>query len=93
MKKNEVTRDYKMADASLCIIAGEKHHFMQRDAADFLLYNIPAPEVAIFRNDITAFEGFTTDVEMEALKIDTTNIKDAIAENVKVAIREIMNRG
>jgi hypothetical protein len=92
MKKQMQVRDYKMADASLIILAGEMQRFMVRDLVDFTTYNVLAPEMAIFKSDIAAFEAIPTDIELEGSKMDITATKDAIAENIKVAIREIMSR-
>jgi hypothetical protein len=92
MEKEMQVRNYNMADASLIVVAGEKQRFMVRDLAEFTLYNVLAPEMTTFKADITAFEALPTDIELEGLKIETTSIKDVIADNMKVAIREIMTR-
>lgn len=92
MEKERQVRNYNMADASLVIMAGQVQHFMVRDLVEFTNYNVLAPEMTAFKTDIAAFEALPTDEELEGLKIDSTTIKDGFADNLKVAVREIMSR-
>jgi hypothetical protein len=92
MEKKEQKRDYNMADASLIVMAGEKHHFILRDIVEFNNYNVQASDMVVFKNDISAFESLPTDEELEGIQIEATNVKNTVADNLKVAVREVMQR-
>ena len=92
MKKAVVTRNYSFADATLITICNNTHHFITRDIAEFAAFNVLPADMTAFRNEVTAFEDLPTDQELLGAQIEATEKKDLIAENLKVAIREIMTR-
>ncbi|GBL34679.1 hypothetical protein EMGBS15_02740 [Filimonas sp.] len=92
MKKAVVTRNYSFADATLITTCNNTHHFMSRDTTEFGTFNVLPADMTTFRTEVTTFEDLPTDQELLGAQIEATEKKDLIAENLKVAIREIMTR-
>ena len=92
MEKQEVTRDYRMGDPILIGKCIEVHAFMQRDAAPFNDFNVMAPDIAAFNDNINSFQDIETDEELQGVVSEYTELKDAKADEVKVAVRAILTR-
>lgn len=92
MKKQEVLRIYKFSDATLVTKGLEKIAFMQRDAAQFEDYGITDANFTTLQDSIMAFSDRLTDVEALGDQMQSTALKDAKAEDIRVAIREVMSR-
>lgn len=91
-KKKVVTRSYTISDGRVIELCNEKRTFIERDIAEFAVYNIDAPAVAIFKTETDEFEEFVTDEEMVGVQEEKTDLKDAAGEAVKTVIRSIMVR-
>ena len=88
--KNE-TRMYSMADADLKQLADNLKDSIARDIADFNTRNITNTELGVLENLIESFNNSSTDQELQgALNVEVIN-KDALAENIRKAIRPIRN--
>ena len=92
MKKQDVIRFYNFSDGTLVTKGLEKVAFMQRDKAEFESYGITSTLVGDLRSRINAFSGRLTDVEALGDQTNVTTNKDAKAEEVRTAIRDIMAR-
>lgn len=87
-----VVRAYRLTDAILIGKANHIQHFMLRDQSEYENYNVKEPEITNFRDEISAYKELPTDEELLGMKMETTEIKSALAEKVRVSIREIMTR-
>ena len=92
MKKKEVFRTFNFSDAVLITKGKEKIAFMKRDAAKFDGFGITVAAVTTLENSITAFSDGITDIEALSDQTEVTAIKDAKAEELRVAIRDLMTR-
>lgn len=92
MVKQQVVRTYKFSDAKLGILVKEKVAFMRRDLAFFAGYNITATQINALETAVTHFQNFATNVEFENIQVEKTNLKDAKAEQLRMAIRNVMSR-
>lgn len=92
MKKQDVVRIYKHSDGTLVTKGLEKVAFMQRDESEFALFGITTSLVDALKTSINAFSGRLTDVEALGDQTNVTANKDAKAEEVRTAIRDIMAR-
>ncbi len=92
MVKQQVIRMYNFSDAKLGILVKEKVAFMRRDLTFFAGYNITATQINALETAATNFQNFATNVEFENIQVETTNLKDAKAEQLRMAIRNVMSR-
>lgn len=92
MKKKEVFRTFNFSDAVLITKGKEKIAFMKRDAAKFDGFGITVAAVTTLENSITAFSDGITDIEALSDQTEVTAIKDAKADELRVAIRDLMTR-
>jgi hypothetical protein len=92
MKKKEVVRLFNFSDAVLVTKGKEKVAFMRRDAAAFAQFGIQESSINELANSLDAFADGITDVEAVGDQTTVTALKDAKAEEVRVAIRAIMTR-
>ncbi len=88
--KNE-TRLYSIADADLKQLADNLKDSILRDLTDFNTRNITTTQVAALEALIDSFNNSSTDEELQgALNVEVI-AKDALAENIRKAIRPIRN--
>lgn len=92
MKKKEVLRTFNFSDAVLITKGKEKIAFMKRDAAKFDGFGITNTDLDNLENSITNFSEGITDIEALSDQTEVTAIKDAKAEELRVAIRDLMTR-
>jgi len=92
MKKSEPVRDFKFSDARLAATVKEKTAFMKRDATTFANYGVTTAAISELENDAENFSDFITDVEARSDQTGATAVKDQKAEELRVAIREVMTR-
>ena len=92
MKKKEAIRKFNFSDAELITKGKEKIAFIRRDATKFRDYGISAGDVDELENNIDRFSENITDVEAVNDQAEITLLKTTKAEEVRVAIREIMKR-
>ena len=92
MKKKEVFRTFNFSDAVLITKGKEKIAFMKRDATKFAGFGITNTNLDNLENSITAFSEGITDIEALSDQTEVTAIKDAKAEELRVAIRDLMTR-
>ncbi|WP_312196396.1 hypothetical protein [Epilithonimonas vandammei] len=91
MKKDQVKRDYIMADAVLKQKADEFIALMDRDITEFTDRGYsPAKktEFETFRNTV---ENFPSDEQLEAIKMDLTADKDRARSALEKSMRSIFN--
>ncbi len=92
MKKQEVFRLYTFSDATLVTKGLEKVAFMQRDATQFDSYGITATNITNLKNSLNTFADRLTDVEALGDQTQATENKDRKAEELRVAIADVMTR-
>ena len=92
MKKNEVIRLYNFSDAKLIDIGNEKVAFMRRDIAAFADYGITEVQFSELKTKIIQFSNLITDIETSNEQVQITEQKDVKAEELRVAIRNVMTR-
>ncbi len=83
----EITRDYNMSNAELCMLASNFVVFMNRDAALFLIRGVAAIDITDFEALGNAFEVFPTDDEyigLITIEVDAKNIlRDSLMSNIQ----------
>ncbi len=92
MKKKEVTRTFKFSDAVLITKTREKIAFIRRDIVEFEKFGVSPANVLDLENKVNVFADNATDVESLSNQTEVTTAKDAKAEVLRVAIRDIMAR-
>ena len=92
MKKKEALRLFTFSDAVLITKSREKIAFMRRDHSEFQNFGISLSNVVDLENKINVFADNTTDVESLSNQTEVTANKDAKAEALRVAIRDVMTR-
>jgi hypothetical protein len=92
MKKKEVVRAFNFSDAVLVTKGKEKIAFMKRDAVEFAKFGIASTDIATLENSITTFSDSITDIEALSDQTEVTAIKDTKAEELRVALRDLMTR-
>lgn len=92
MKKQEVKRNYDMADTVLTGKCIETKSYMERDATEFGGFNVTPTDTSAFGVLTDDFQEIETDEELSGVLIIATENRDAKAEEVKVAVRAIMTR-
>lgn len=89
MPKQTATRQYSMADGNLKQLADALKTSINRDLADFATRNIMAAQVTALQALIDTFDATTTDEELLGMVTNAVNLKDAIANNIRTAVRPI----
>jgi hypothetical protein len=92
MKKKEVVRGYKFSDGKLVTTVNEKIAFIRRDAAEFNGFGITAAMVDDLESKTSLFSEGVTDVELVSDQTEATATKEALADQLQMAIRGIMSR-
>jgi hypothetical protein len=65
---------------------------MRRDASEFANFGITAADITKLENDLNIFSENVTDIEVLSDQVALTTMKDAKAEELRVAIRAVMTR-
>ena len=89
MKKPSVVRLYNFSDATLVTTGKEKIAFMRRDAAAFTPFGVTAALVTSLETAINVFSNSITDIETVSNQTGVTANKDAKADQLRVAIRNV----
>lgn len=92
MKKQIVTRAYKMGDPIMILKALLLATVLNRDVFDLAEFGIEPSHISDFEADIATFQDNDADEELQGIQAEATEVKDAKAEEVKTAIRKIMVR-
>lgn len=92
MKKSEVVRLYKFSDAVLVTLGKEKIAFMRRDADAFGTFGITLEMISDLETKLTNFSESVTDIEALSDQTGVTEEKNTKAEQLRVAIRNVMAR-
>jgi hypothetical protein len=92
MKKPSVVRLYNFSDATLVTTGKEKIAFMRRDAVAFTPFGVTAALVTSLETAINVFSNSITDIETVSNQTGVTANKDAKADQLRVAIRNVMAR-
>lgn len=91
MKKKEAFRLYKFSDGTLVTKGLEKIAFIKRDQTEFDKYNIVADKREDLKTLLTDFSNRETDIEALQEQVESTEIKDKKAEELRIAIRGVMS--
>ncbi|WP_155958913.1 hypothetical protein [Flavobacterium limnosediminis] len=92
MKKQEVTRLYKFSDATLVALGKEKIAFMRRDLEAFTSFGITVAMISDLESNLIQFSDGITDIEALSDQTGVTENKTNKAEQLRVAIRNVMTR-
>ena len=85
-------RKFSMSYGELIGICSNVYGYMQRDAAEFLLYGITATNISDFNAKIEAFYNYPQDQEYEAGVKRTTKIKNELANALRIELRAYNTR-
>lgn len=91
MKKNQVVRDFKLADASLKQKADELIALIDRDIVEFTDRGYNAAKKAEFETARDTVENFPSDEQLESIKMDLTEKKDKARSALEKTMRSIFN--
>lgn len=92
MPKPSATPDFLFSLDALIQISGQKRNFIQRDAVAFADFGVNQLSITSLQNKIDALANYPTDDELTGDQVTATQEKDALAEQVRNAIRLIMTR-
>jgi len=89
---NNVPAMINMSYAELISICDTVHAFMVRDTADFAGFGVDAADITAFATKNTAFIDLPTDNFLLAVMIDATDLKNSIANDLRVMLRLFAER-
>lgn len=92
MKKQSINREYNFPDADLYMQCMERLRYAQRDIEFFSTYSFGQERVDKFKALCQRFHDLPSDDELLGEQMDFTEKKKAAAEQLKIAIRNIMTR-
>jgi len=92
VKKREAIRDYHMSDADLAQLGDKAEELITRDETELAIYGIDDDDKDFIVEKTEEFKDYPTDVELEAVVSEKTEVKDGAADAVKVDVRSIMVR-
>jgi hypothetical protein len=92
MKKNQVKRDFIMSDAILKQKADELIALIDRDIAEFTDRGYNAAKKAELTTARNTVDNFPNDEQLEAIKMNLTEQKDAARNALEKTMRSIFNR-
>lgn len=92
MKKKKPVRNYKMQDAELYFECKTTAAMAERDLDEFSEYGVTKATLESFLADATAFINQTSDSMIVASRAVVNEEKETVAEDLRVAIRELMHR-
>lgn len=91
MKKDQVVRDFKLADAVLKQKADEFINLIDRDITEFTDRGYNAAKKAELTTARNTVDEFPSDEQMEAIKMELTAQKDAARSALEKTMRSIFN--
>lgn len=91
MKKEQVTRDFKLADSVLKQKADELIALIDRDITEFTDRGYNAVKKAELTTARNAVDNFPNDEQLEAVKMNLTEQKDAARKALEKTMRSIFN--
>lgn len=91
MKKNQVKRDFTMSDAVLKQKADELIALIDRDIAEFTDRGYNAAKKAELTTARNTVDNFPNDEQLEAIKMNLTEKKDAARNYLEKTMRSIFN--
>lgn len=91
MKKEQVTRDFKLADSVLKQKADELIGLIDRDITEFTDRGYNATKKTELTNALNTVDNFPNDEQLEAIKINLTEQKDAARNALEKTMRSIFN--
>ncbi|WP_153795884.1 hypothetical protein [Foetidibacter luteolus] len=91
MPKEILARQYRMPDADLKQLADALVASINRDITYFTTRRITPAQVQEIKEQIQNFDATTTDEEYLGLHMEATEQKDAVAGNLRKALRTIRN--
>lgn len=91
MKKNPVAREFKLADAVLKQKSDEFINLLDRDIAEFTDRGYTPTKKTEFIKARDAVDNFSSDEQLEAIKIELTAQKDAARNALAKTMRTILN--
>lgn len=89
---DDLHRNYKMSDAELCMFTSNLVNDMTRDLSDLASFGVTAANITALRAMGDAFENLPTDIELEALAMEATVLKNEILIPLKESIRSMALR-
>lgn len=92
MKKQSDNRNFSMSYPALMQLGDKAVSLINRDAAELAIYGIDGTVLFFINTKTQELKDFPTDDEFLGAVTDATEIKDALADQVKVAVRSIMVR-
>jgi len=92
MKKLEAKRAYTLPDAALITTTKVKVAFIRRDQAEFTPFGITQANIDALDQEAEAFSDLPTDNEIVVEQMLSTELKKEKADEIKVAVRNIMGR-
>ncbi|KQT26232.1 hypothetical protein ASG22_06060 [Chryseobacterium sp. Leaf405] len=92
MKKNQVIRDFNLADAVLKQKADELIALIDRDIAEFTDRGYNTAKKAELTTARNTVDNFPNDEQLEAIKMNLTEQKDAARNALEKTMRSIFNR-
>lgn len=91
MKKDPVIREFHLTDAILKQKADEFINLLDRDIIEFTERGYTPAKKTELINARNAVDDFPSDEQMEAIKVDLTNQKDAARSAMEKTMRTILN--
>lgn len=92
MNTVSIQRNYNMTDAELCMFTSNLCNTMTRDLSDLSDFGITASKISSLKDLCDAFEVYPSDEVFSAYVISATEAKNALANQVKEAIRNMVTR-
>lgn len=92
MKKEQVTRDFKLADSVLKQKADELIALIDRDITEFTDRGYNPAKKTELTTALNTVDSFPNDEQLEAIKTDLTEQKDAARNALEKTMRSIFNR-
>jgi hypothetical protein len=80
-------RSFSMSYGELIGICSSVYGFMQRDAAEFLLFGVTATKISDFDDLLQEFIQMPQDQELEATEKNKTYLKNEIANELRILLR------
>lgn len=91
MKKEQVVRDYRLADSVLIQKADEFIELLDRDMAEFADRGYNAAKKSELVDARNTVDGFPNDEQLESIKMNLTQEKDAARTALEKSMRSVFN--
>ncbi len=89
---NDASKTIHMSYAELIATCDFISSFMTRDLAEFISYGIDAAVINNFKSKHREFIDFPSDIMFESVKLDATDTKNKLADELKTLLRSIIER-